>query len=61
MEEDLSQEKVFDMIIQLKGISLILPENGVLYKWVNTFRIVSYLFVVIDILLMFILILIVWY
>jgi hypothetical protein len=32
MEEDLSQEKVFDMIIQLKGISLILPENGVLYK-----------------------------
>ncbi len=32
MEDDLSQEKVFDMNIQLKGISLILPENGVQYK-----------------------------
>jgi hypothetical protein len=32
MEEDLSREKIFDMTMQLKGISLLLPENGVLYK-----------------------------
>jgi hypothetical protein len=29
MEQDLSREKVFDMTIQLRGISLLLPENGV--------------------------------
>ncbi|CAF0860696.1 unnamed protein product [Rotaria sordida] len=32
MEQDLSQQKVFDMTIQLKGISLLLPKNGILYK-----------------------------
>lgn len=32
MEEDLKHEKIFDMSIELKGISLILPENGILYK-----------------------------
>ena len=33
MKRDLSREKVFDMTIQLKGISLLLPENGVLYGY----------------------------
>ncbi len=32
MEQDLDQEKNFDMKMQLKGISLLLPENGVVYK-----------------------------
>ncbi|CAF1307539.1 unnamed protein product [Rotaria sp. Silwood1] len=32
MERDLSQSKIFDMTMQLKGISLILPENGIFYK-----------------------------
>ncbi|CAF4169559.1 unnamed protein product, partial [Adineta steineri] len=31
MEHDVSQEKVFDMTIELKGISLVLPQNGVSY------------------------------
>ncbi len=35
MEEDLSQAKVFDMTMQFKGMSLLLPANGVLYKLVN--------------------------
>jgi hypothetical protein len=30
MEQDLSREKVFDLTMELKGISLLLPENGVL-------------------------------
>ena len=28
MENDLLYEKVFDMLIQLKDISIVLPENG---------------------------------
>jgi hypothetical protein len=32
MERDLDQEKVFDMTMQLRGISLLLPKNGVSYK-----------------------------
>ena len=32
MEDDLVQEKIFDMTIQLKGISLCLPENGKLCR-----------------------------
>ncbi|CAF3407571.1 unnamed protein product [Rotaria socialis] len=35
MEQDFSGEKIFDMTIQLKGISLILPENGILQKQSN--------------------------
>jgi len=31
MEQDLSREKIFDMTMHLRGISLILPENGVVY------------------------------
>jgi len=60
MEEDLSREKIFDMTIQLKGISLLLPENGVLYKLVNILMIVRiYIFIFIDVLPWVILILIV--
>jgi hypothetical protein len=32
MEQDLSREKFFDLTMELKGISLLLPENGVLYQ-----------------------------
>ena len=35
MEDDLTQEKVFDLTIQLNGISLLLPGKGVLHESVD--------------------------
>ena len=37
MEEDLLNEKTFDMIIQIKGLSLLLPEYGI-YKQFDYFK-----------------------
>ncbi|CAF2072620.1 unnamed protein product [Rotaria magnacalcarata] len=35
MKQDFNREKIFDMTIQLNGISLILPESGILHKHSN--------------------------
>jgi len=37
MKEDLLNEKLFDMIIQIKGLSLLLPEYGI-YKQFDYFK-----------------------
>ena len=37
MEEDLLNEKLFDLIIQIKGLSLLLPEYGI-YKQFDYFN-----------------------
>jgi len=35
MEHDLSNEKIFDMKIEIKGLSLLLPEYGIYKQFVH--------------------------
>lgn len=41
MEEDLLNEKIFEMIIEIKGLSLLLPEDGI-YKQFDYFHLVFF-------------------
>jgi len=35
MENDLSDQKIFDMLIQIKGLSLLAPEYGIYTQFVH--------------------------
>ena len=45
MEIDLSLEKQFDMIIELKEILIVLPKNGIYYQYFTKLHFILFIFI----------------